>query len=106
MNVLGHGGCPHQVAGSTHLEKHYSICDSRHTGPSVFSGLPDVVVTDNGPTFTGELFQEFVKQNGLCTVPFHPALNRLAERAVQTLKEGLKNMSGASVETNLSRFLF
>ncbi|XP_056118298.1 uncharacterized protein K02A2.6-like [Rhinichthys klamathensis goyatoka] len=77
----------------------------------VFSihGLPDVVVTDNGPTFTGELFQEFVKRNGIRhirTAPFHPASNGLAERAVQTLKTGLKKMSGENVETNLSRFLF
>lgn len=67
--------------------------------------LPDVVVTDNGPTFTGELFQEFVKRNGIRhirTAPFHPASNGLAKRAVQTLKNGLKKMSGANVETNLS----
>lgn len=77
----------------------------------VFSihGLPDVVVSDNGPTFTGECFQEFLKKNGIRhirTAPFHPASNKLAERAVQTLKEGLKKMSGATIETNLSRFLF
>nr|XP_055046280.1 LOW QUALITY PROTEIN: uncharacterized protein K02A2.6-like [Misgurnus anguillicaudatus] len=77
----------------------------------VFSvhGLPDMLVTDNGPTFTGELFQTFMKRNGIRhvrTAPFHPASNGLAERAVQTLKQGLKRMSGDSVETNLCRFLF
>ncbi len=94
-----------------HILKNITVSMTVDTLSQAFSvhGLPDVVVTDNGPTFTGELFQEFIKQNGLrhiCTVPFHPALNRLAERAVETLKEGLKKMSGASVETNLSRFLF
>ncbi len=94
-----------------HILKNITASVTVDTLGQVFSvhGLPDVVVTNNGSTFTGELFLEFVKQNGLrhiCTVPFHPALNGLAERAVQVLKEGLKNMSGASVETKLSRFLF
>ena len=69
-------------------------------------GLPD---TDNGPTFTSELFSEFMHQNGIQHVrsaPFHPASNGLAERAVQTVKEGLKRMAGDSLSTQLSRFLF
>ena len=72
-------------------------------------GLPDTVVTDNGPTFTSELFGEFMEQNGIRhvrTAPFHPASNGLAERAVQTVKEGLKRMKGESLSTRLSRFLF
>ncbi len=94
-----------------HILKNITAFVTVDTLRQVFSvhGLPDVVVTDNGPTFTGEMFQEFVKRNGIGhirTAPFHPASNGLAERAVQTLKEGLKKMSGASVETNISRFLF
>ncbi len=94
-----------------HILKNITASVTVDTLRQVFSvhGLPDVVVTDNGPTFTGEMFQEFVKRNGIGhirTAPFHPASNGLAERAVQTLKEGLKKMSGASVETNISRFLF
>ena len=72
-------------------------------------GLPDTVVTDNGPTFTSELFGEFMEQNGIRhvrTAPFHPASNGLAERAVQTVKEGLKRMKGDTLSTRLSRFLF
>ncbi|XP_059188219.1 uncharacterized protein K02A2.6-like [Centropristis striata] len=72
-------------------------------------GLPDPLVTDNGPTFTSELFSEFMHQNGIQhtrTAPFHPATNGLAERAVQTAKEGLKRMAGDSLSTQLSRFLF
>ena len=78
---------------------------------SIFAthGLPDTVVTDNGPTFTSELFQEFMEKNGIRhvrTAPYHPASNGLAERAVETLKDGLRKMSGHTLETKLSRFLF
>ncbi|KAL2086043.1 hypothetical protein ACEWY4_017102 [Coilia grayii] len=78
---------------------------------SIFAihGLPDTVVTDNGPTFTSEVFKEFMEKNGIrhvCTAPYHPASNGLAERAVATLKDGLRKMSGHSLETRLSRFLF
>uniref|UniRef100_A0A8C2FFT4 Gypsy retrotransposon integrase-like protein 1 n=2 Tax=Cyprinus carpio TaxID=7962 RepID=A0A8C2FFT4_CYPCA len=94
-----------------HILKNITAPVTIDTLRQVFSihGLPDVVVSDNGPTFTGEFFQEFLKKNGIRhirTAPFHPASNGLAERAVQTLKEGLKKMSGANIETNLSRFLF
>ena len=72
-------------------------------------GLPETVVTDNGTSFTSELLCEFMQQNGIHpirTAPFHPASNGLAERAVQTVKEGLKRMTGDSLSTRLSRFLF
>lgn len=72
-------------------------------------GLPDSLVSDNGPTFTSELFSDFMQQNGIRhirTAPFHPASNGLAERAVQTVKEGLKRMTGDSLSSRLSRFLF
>ncbi len=71
--------------------------------------LPDTLVTDNGPTFTSELFREFLCQNGIRhirTAPFHPASNGLAERAVQKVKAGLKRMTGDSLSTQLSQFLF
>ena len=53
-------------------------------------------------------FGDFLKQNGIRhirTAPYHPASNGLAERAVQTFKEGMKKMSGGSVETRVSEFL-
>ena len=57
----------------------------------VFSthGLPDVLVSDNGTSFTNEEFAAFVRSNGikhLTSAPYHPASNGLAERAVQTVK--------------------
>ena len=51
----------------------------------------------------------FLKANGVkhvLTPPYHPSSNGLVERAVQTLKGGLKKSTEGSLETKLSRFLF
>ena len=72
-------------------------------------GLPEVLVTDNGTTFTSEEFQEFLAKNGIRharTSPYHPSSNGLAERAVQSFKQGMKKHSQGSIETRLARFLF
>ena len=72
-------------------------------------GLPEVIVSDNSTTFTSEEFSQFLQKNGVRhvrTPPYHPASNGLAERAVQTFKEGMKKMQEGSVETKLLRFLF
>ena len=72
-------------------------------------GLQEFVVSDNGPSFTSEKFQQFMRWNGVhhvkCTL-YHPASNGLAERAVQTFKEGLKKTTQEDIATHLSRFLF
>ncbi|KAL7863330.1 hypothetical protein SRHO_G00123140 [Serrasalmus rhombeus] len=72
-------------------------------------GLPQVLVSDNRNCFTSTEFEKFMKQNGIRhvkTAPFHHSTNKLAERAVQTLKESLKKAKGDTIEANLSRFLF
>lgn len=40
------------------------------------------------------------------TTPYHPASNGLVERAIQTIKEGIKRSSTGSLETKVNRFLF
>ena len=56
-------------------------------------GQPESMVSDNGPQFTSEEFETFLKLNGakhvLCP-PYHPASNDLAERNVQTFKNMLE----------------
>ena len=54
-------------------------------------GLPETIVTDNGTCFINSEFEEFLQKNGIrhiTSAPYHPASNRLAERAVQMLKKG------------------
>ena len=54
---------------------------------STFSryGLPEQTVSENGIQFTSDKFTQFMKLNGIkhiCSAPYHPASNGLAERFV------------------------
>ena len=72
-------------------------------------GLPQILVTDNGPQFTSAQFAQFTKNNGIKHVtssPYHPSTNGLAERMVQTFKEGMRRQKTGSIETRIARFLF
>jgi hypothetical protein len=71
-------------------------------------GLPEQLVTDNGPSFISEDFKQFMKKNGIQhirTSPHHPSSNGLAERAVQTFKSSMKKLTEGKVSTKVSRFL-
>ena len=77
----------------------------------VFSrfGLPDRVISDNAPNFISAEFIEFMKNNGIkhsTSVPYHPASNGLAERAVKTFKAGMRKMTEGTLQQKLARFLF
>lgn len=48
-------------------------------------GLPDMIVSDNGPQFTAAEFEGFLAHRGIrhsLIAPFHPSSNGCAERAV------------------------
>ena len=94
-----------------HIMSSITSAKTIETLRSVFAihGLPRVIVTDNGSSFTSEEFKMFVRKNGIkhvTSAPYHPSTNGQAERAVQTLKRGLKCTPGNSVQEKLSRFLF
>ena len=77
-------------------------------------GLPEEIVSDNGPQFTSAVFKEFLKSNGVkqtLTPPYHPASNGAAERSVQILKRNLEKQVLQSRDTlavshKLANFLF
>ena len=52
-------------------------------------GIPELLVSDNGPAFTSSEFKEFMHLNGIrhtTSARYHPATHGLAERAVQTFQ--------------------
>ena len=56
-------------------------------------GLPEQLVTNNGPQFTAEEFAVFLKRNGIKHIkvgPYHPSSNGAVERLVQTFKKAMR----------------
>ena len=74
-------------------------------------GIPEQVVSDNGPQFTSDKFAEFMRQNRIKhirSILYHPSTNGLAERFVQTFNRALQasEQSGRSFNHRLVNFLF
>ena len=70
-------------------------------------GCPHIIVSDNDSSFSSKEFSRFYILNSIKHVrcaPYHSTSNRLAERAVQTIKSGLKKVTG-DLETRLLRVL-
>ena len=56
-------------------------------------GLPEYVVSDNGPAYASGAFREFLRINNVTHYlipPYHPATNGAAENAVRTFKNKFK----------------
>uniref|UniRef100_A0A5S6QMM6 RNA-directed DNA polymerase n=1 Tax=Trichuris muris TaxID=70415 RepID=A0A5S6QMM6_TRIMR len=71
-------------------------------------GLPDTLVSDNGPAFNSAAFRRFCLSNQirfLRIAPYHPASNGQVERVVHTTKQALRMMAPDRWEIKLSRFL-
>jgi len=82
----------------------YSIQNLR----SMFAahGLPRTVVSDNGSVFTSSEFQTKNGIHHIRSALYHLVSNNLAERVIQTLKKGFKNLSNRCLETKIFYFLF
>ena len=73
-------------------------------------GLPEQVISDNGPQFTSEVFKHLMKGNHIkhiLSTPYHPSTNRLAERFVQAFKKAMRasENSGKPLSYRLVNFL-
>lgn len=76
-------------------------------------GLPEEIVSDNGPQFVSAEFEQFMTRNGVRHTrvpPYHPASNGAAERSVQILKRTLLKQvldgdSQLSIRHRLASFL-
>ena len=74
-------------------------------------GLPNSIVTDNGPTFTSGNFKNFLINNNVVrykTAPYDPASNGAAENAVRSFKGKFKVLikGKMSRQEALVRYLF
>jgi len=92
---LGHNTTSHRV-----------ICCLRE----VFSrfGLPETIVSDNGPQFTSQEFATFCRSNGIrhsTSSPYHPRSNGQAERFVKTFKQSVGKGKNNDVNVSLCSFL-
>ncbi|XP_015265536.1 PREDICTED: uncharacterized protein K02A2.6-like [Gekko japonicus] len=74
----------------------------------VTHGLPDTLVSDNGPQFVSDEFRQFLADNGIRQItaaPFHPASNGQAERMVRMAKEALGRSTEGDWSLRLGAFL-
>ena len=72
-------------------------------------GLPEHIVSDNGPQFVSSDFADFCKNNAikhLRVTPYHPASNGLAERMVQTFKQAMqRTKNDGPLQHHIANFL-
>lgn len=73
-------------------------------------GLPEQIVSNNGPQFVSHEFAEFLSVNGVkqvCVAPYHPSSNGAVERLVQSFKQCMKagEHDGLTFQHQLQNFL-
>ncbi|XP_037505582.1 uncharacterized protein K02A2.6-like [Rhipicephalus sanguineus] len=70
-------------------------------------GIPERVVTDNGPSFVSAEMEEFLKKNRvthITSAAYHPATNGEAERMVYETKQALAKDQSGTFACRLARF--
>ena len=73
-------------------------------------GLPEMIVSDNGPQFISDEFPKFCDMNGIChrrSAPYKPSTNGQAERIVQVLKSAIAQakVSGEDIDIAISKYM-
>ena len=71
-------------------------------------GLPEQLVSDNGPQFVSAEFTQFLKSNGvkhIKSAPYHPSTNGIAERFVQSFKRAMLTNESLPIEQRLANYL-
>ena len=93
----------HYLIVVDYFSKYFEVCHLRdlmsettvNKMKSIFSrhGIPETVISDNGPQYASEEFRAFAESWGfkhITSSPKYPQANGLAERTVQTVKKTLK----------------
>jgi len=72
-------------------------------------GVPAKLVSNNWPDLKSQEFWHFLKRNGIKQITsahYHPATNGLAERCVESFKNGIKSETEVkSLSIKLAKFL-
>ena len=92
--------------------KTVALIDNLHISFATY-GLPYIIVSDNGPSFTSKEFKTFIHKNGIkhiTTAHYHSSSNGAAERVVQTFQSAMRKIvaenSNVPIKMLISRFLF
>lgn len=112
LGKVTHGLCwifyrPHAYAHSEWLEKNMRGKINSEAALTIYReifatyGSHEVVVTDNGHSFTNNVFLEFMRLNGL---KFHPASMDFLILIKKAFKNGIQETK--DVQIRLSKFLF
>ena len=92
-----------EVSSMKSITSEKTIAVLRHVFTSF--GIPEEIVSDNGPQFSSAEFSSFCCSNGIkhtLVPPYHPASNGAAERSVQILKKALLKHVFSEDSQNLS----
>ena len=72
-------------------------------------GIPQTVVTDNGPPFSSKEFAAFANQyclDHITSSPCYPQSNGFIERMVQTVKQSMKECAAGGHDPNLAMLVY
>ena len=96
---------PVGICRNREIEQHFFSLDREQSEIHISRhGIPEIVVTDNGPQYSSQTFTAFADAHGFThrtSSPIYPQSNGVSERAVKTIK-GLLKKSEDQCETLLA----